>query len=363
MDAPMHIVHVVTSFGCGGLERVIANLISHSDPVSHKHSVISLTDDLSFQYALPDYVTLLTLNKRPGKDIGAHGRMLKALRELKPDVFHTYNFSTLEYHPVAKLAGVKHHVHADHGLGGDHPEGKDRKHNIFRRIISGMIDDYVVVSDDLKNWVTKTVGVSEHKVHFVFNGVNIPPPEALPQKPAGTLNMVIVGRLHAVKNHNRLLEAMAKAQADDPSRKLSLTIVGDGGERGNITKTIETLSLQDSVTLAGHQNDVSRFILESDLFVLSSDYEAMPMTVLESMALSRPVICPRVGGVADFVTEDDVFLVPGKDTQALANMIGHIADQPSDAYQDKVALAYDKVASRYSIDAMVARYNTLYAGC
>lgn len=364
MDAPIHIAHVVSSFGCGGLERVIANLITHSNPTTHRHSVISLTDDLSFRYALPPDTTIISLDKKPGHDLGVHLRLLKALNQIKPQVLHTYNFATLEYHPIAKLAGVTRHIHADHGLGGDHPEGKNKKHNWFRKVISWMINDYIVVSENLKQWVTDEVGVNGDKVHFVFNGVTVPDYVPLPKKPAGRLNMVIIGRLHKVKNHTRLLHALHEAKTRLPDANLYLSIVGDGPERENIAACIDDLGLNDNVSLLGHQNDVAPFIQKSDVFVLSSDYEAMPMTVLEAMALSRPVICPAVGGVADFINADDIFLTPGKNTTALSNAIVKLATTPSQQYEDKVATAHQKVKSMYSIQHMVNHYNQFYdSGC
>tara|TARA_B100000508_G_scaffold140685_1_gene142876 strand:+ start:1169 stop:2263 length:1095 start_codon:yes stop_codon:yes gene_type:complete len=360
MTSPIHIVHVVASFGCGGLERVIANLISHSDPKTHKHSIISLTNDLSFRYALPEGINLISLDKKPGHDWGVHIKLFQQLKKWRADVIHTYNFATLEYHAIAKMAGVKRHVHADHGLGGDHPEGKNKKHNIFRKIMAHLIDDYVVVSNDLKSWVVDCVGVPSKKVNFVFNGVSIPERSILPYKPLGSLNMVIVGRLHPVKNHIRLLNAISTAITSYPDLSLSLTVVGGGSEDKNIQNTIQDLGLQNVVTMVGHQNNVAEYISKADVFVLSSDYEAMPMTVLEAMALCRPVICPNVGGVSDFITPEDVYLTLGKDTNSLACKIIELALTSSDSYIGKVNAAYDKVSREYSIEKMVQRYNAFY---
>ncbi len=355
------IVHLTSSFGCGGLERVIANLISEDQSPKTKHVVISLSNDLSFAYALPDGVEIHTVNKQPGLDLHAHIRVGKLLKQVGATVLHTYNFGSIEYHAVAKLCGVKCNVHADHGLGGDDPEGKNNKRNLFRRMISSVIDHYIVVSDDLKQWVTNTVRVPEKKVHFVFNGVPVPPPQSLLKRPSGKLHLVIVGRLAKVKNHQRLLYALTRIQSEHPELKVTCDIVGDGPLRDVLKETISEMSYPERVVLQGMQEDVHPFLKKSDALILTSDYEAMPMTVLEAMAACRPVICPDVGGVSDFLTQDDVNLIPGKNNDALVKAIVSMAQETDDDYQEKVANAYIKVRDNYSLSKMTERYLEFFA--
>lgn len=355
------VVHLTQSFGCGGLERVIANLISHPDSQRVNHVVVSLSDDTSFKYALPDNVDVVSVNKKPGKDFGAHFRIFKLLKKYRAATLHTYNFGTIEYHLIAKLAGVRKHVHADHGLGGDHPEGKNAKHNAFRRLISHIIDNYIVVSDDLKKWVTEVVGVNKEKVRFVFNGVEIHPHEAPKPRHRKQLNTVIVGRLAKVKNHIRLIEALSHIERTHPELTVNCTIVGEGAERGAIEQALKSkLTHPNRVTLAGHQSDVNTFIRKADALILSSDYEAMPMTVLEAMSLSTPVVCPKVGGVEDFITINEAILTEKHDAQSLAEGIIKLTSIP---YDDEVAMverAHQKVSREYGLDKMVKTYTDMY---
>jgi sugar transferase (PEP-CTERM/EpsH1 system associated) len=355
-----HVVHLTPTFGCGGLERVIANLVS--DPISKRmtHSVISLEDDLSFQYALPNDVNLYTLKKQAGLDLKAHIRLAKLLRKLEPTVLHTYNFGTLEYHVIAKLCGVKIHVHADHGLGGDDPDGANKKHNLFRRMISTLIDHYIVVSDDLKTWITQTVGVAEHKVEFVFNGVPVPPKRLKEKRVSNTLRLVIVGRLAGVKNHLRLLESIEILQISNPELDIQCDIVGDGPMKNVMNDKIATLPKPSAIHMHGHQNDVASFLEKSDALILSSDYEAMPMTVLEAMAASRPVICPMVGGVGDFISKREAILVEKHDAQALSAGIFNLMHMTHENKNKMVEAAYEKVTNTYSLSAMAKKYASLY---
>lgn len=354
------IVHLTTSFGCGGLERVIANLLHASSKDEFKHVVISLSNDVSFAYALPDNIELYTVNKKPGLDLHAHIRVLKILKNLDASVLHTYNFGTLEYHYIAKFFVVNKSIHTDHGLGGDDPNGKNRKHNIFRKITSYIIDDYIVVSNDLKKWVTNTVGVSPKKVHFVFNGVPVLAPQKLKPKISGVLKLVIIGRLAEVKNHKRLIRCLSIMQETHPSLNISCDIVGDGPLMDDLKKQRDSMINSDAIIFHGNQKNVNRFLKNSDALILTSSYEAMPMTVLEAMVACRAVICPDVGGVSDFINHDDVNLIKGNDDASLIEAIVSLCESTHLEYENKIKDAYVKVKELYSVDSMYLRYLEFY---
>jgi len=356
----VRVVHLTPSFGCGGLERVIANLIHHNQDPHVEHIVISLSSDTSFSSQLPPGTTCVSIHKKEGLDLLAHFRLAKLLRRLKATALHTYNFATLEYHAIASFCGVKKHIHADHGLGGDDPHGQNKAHNVFRRFISRFIDHYVVVSKDLLQWVVQTIGIPERKVSLITNGVPLPEPSPLPEKPAGELSLVIVGRLAPVKNHARLLDAIAHNQREHPEQRIWCDIVGDGELMQALQDKAQTLPHPEMVRFHGLQDNVLHFLERSDALILSSDYEAMPMTVLEAMAANRAVICPLVGGVAGFLSDEDVCLVPGHDTQALAKAIFSLSSVPSSSYAEKVTRARARVASTYGVGIMVDKYNALY---
>lgn len=358
------IVHLVTTFNCGGLEQVILNLIKHTPAdLGVEHIVVSLTDEIDMAEHLPDGVRCLSLNKKPGNDPKIHLKLFKLLRELKPSVLHTYNFGTIEYHPIAKLAGVKVNVHADHGLGGDHPEGKDKFHNRIRKLASLFINEYIVVSDDLKKWVVNTVGVNPNKVDFVFNGVEVQEfsPEQrdnfTKEQPFKLLN---VGRAAGVKNQASLIRAFHEAKSLKPEMNIHLTIVGDGPELENLKSIRDDLGLEDSISLPGIQFDINKRMADCDGFALSSKYEAMPMTVLEAMSNTRPVICPMVGGVCDFISDDDAMLIEGNCEHSLANAIVNLYNMPVEDRKLMATRGYQSVFNVYSVGNMVSKYMKKY---
>jgi sugar transferase (PEP-CTERM/EpsH1 system associated) len=355
------IAHLTQSFGCGGLEKVIVNLINNSQHIPNtKHIVISLTDDIEMAKELPENVTVVSLSKKPGTDPLVYWRLIKTLRKHNVTIFHTYNFGTIEYHTAARLFGVKRQVHADHGMGGDDPHGRNQKHNMLRKWVSHLIHEYVVVSDDLKSWVVHAVGVNKNKVSFVFNGVNVPEKAPLVTKKEHALNLVIIGRLAPVKNHHRLFKAIRLASSSNPNVDIKCSVIGDGPEMENLKSVVESLNLDGKIDFLGLQMNIKPFLNEADGFILSSDYEAMPMTVLEAMAASRPVICPMVGGVTDFISKKEAILVEKHSEKALADGIIALAEMTQEERENLAYSGYDLVRCKYSMEKMVNAYFDIY---
>jgi len=355
----INVAHLTPSFGCGGLERVIANLISANKNENIKHIVISLSSNMDFRYALPDNIEIHTLNKKDGLDLFTHARFLKLVNKLNIDVLHTYNFATLEYHFTAKFSKIKKHIHSDHGLGGDDPSGKNKKHNAFRKFISNLVDDYIVVSDDLKNWLIETVGIKSDRIEFIFNGV--PVYDYIEKQNENSFcEFVIVGRLAEVKNHKRLFNSLHDLKNKHNRENFHCYVVGDGPLSGGLKNNVLELNMESYVTFLGHQNDVKSIIEKSDALILSSDYEAMPMTALEAMALSVPVICPRVGGVEDFLSDNEAILVDGHSVEALTEGLLLFMKMNHEEKSKLSLQAHNLVESKYSVESMVSKYNAMY---
>lgn len=98
---PVRVVHVVYSFGIGGLENVIVQLINRLPPERFEHVVLALTTVSDFQQRVAQAgVRFIALNKPPGHAVPLYPRVYRLLRELQPDVLHTCNLAALELVPL-----------------------------------------------------------------------------------------------------------------------------------------------------------------------------------------------------------------------------------------------------------------------
>lgn len=352
------VVHLVYSFGCGGLEKVIVNLINGSKQYDVEHIIISLTDDVAMQDQLLEETQVHVLNKKSGNDISTHFKLFNLLKELKPQVINTYNFGTIEYHLIAKIAGVPIRVHSDHGRGGDDPQGKNKLHNVFRKFISHFITEYVVVSYDLFQWVSKDLKINEQKLSLIFNGVDIP--NDINYKEKEPEKFVTVGRLDKVKNQKFLINTFAYAIKNIKGfEHCKLNIVGDGPLYNELSTLIESLNAQDSIKFLGFRDDIPAILSDSDVFVLSSVYEAMPMTILEAMANKVPVVCTNVGGISQFITEQQAWFVESGNVDELAAKLNRVKGS-ADERAAKIENAYQLVLNNYALEQMVKVYMNKY---
>jgi len=110
-----------------------------------------------------------------------------------------------------------------------------------------------------------------------------------------------VGRLTAVKGHEYLLKtAQLMLQK---RRNVKFVIVGDGPLKVELQSLAAQLGITENVAFLGHQDDACALMEAMDLFVLPSLHEGIPMVILEAMALGRPVVASRVGGIPEVITD------------------------------------------------------------
>jgi sugar transferase (PEP-CTERM/EpsH1 system associated) len=372
MQAPL-VVHLIYRLDIGGLETLLVDTINRMPAQRYRHAVVCLTDYTDFaQRITRPGVALHALHKPPGLGLGAHARLFKLLRRLRPAILHTYNLGTIEYHATAMLAGVPVRVHAEHGRDAGDPQGLNRKHNLLRRLLVPAIDRYVPVSRDLDGWLDKIVGIPAAKRLMIDNGVDTerfrPAPVAgdpiEPWQAPGAFVIGTVGRLQDVKDHATLIDAfgLLRTMLPEQRARLRLVLVGDGPLRARLEQRIAAAGLQDCVWLAGARSDVAPAMRSFSVFALSSIAEGTPVTMLEAMASGLPIVSTAVGGIPDLVQDGvDGTLVPAADAQQLAQALASYVRDEAQARRHGAA-GRKRIENKYSIAAMLASYLGLYDG-
>lgn len=352
-----HILHIVPSLGCGGMEKVLVDLICASS-AQVRHTIISLSDDVTMAGALPEGVVVSITPKKEGQDLKIHLTLFQLLRKHRPDVVNTYNFGTMEYQWLAALCGCRRRVHVDHGLGGDPSHGNSQWRRKFRKMISGLLDAYIVVSEDLRDWVTHVVGVPSNKVHLIRNGVLIPTERhQAPQRKDVGLSLITVGRMVEVKNQQALIRAAARWNREHPTLPpVHIHLVGDGVLRPELEEIARQSGSVKTTHFWGQTLTPWAHANRADAFILTSLYEAMPMTILEAMSRSCPVLCAKVGGIGDFISPNEAVLFEGGSDAALYQSIDQFYHLPR---EDRAALAERGkvfVSTHYSQQRMAEQY-------
>jgi colanic acid/amylovoran biosynthesis glycosyltransferase len=150
--------------------------------------------------------------------------------------------------------------------------------------------------------------IDSRKIHVSRLGVETPKLETargVAQHAPRPFTILAVGRLHAVKNHTFLIEACA--QLRDRGLNFACLIAGEGPERSLLESLVQRHHLQDRVTLLGHveREEIDSLYRKSDLVVLTSHSEGIPLVLMEAMARCRIVLAPAITGIPELI-------IPGK---------------------------------------------------
>jgi sugar transferase (PEP-CTERM/EpsH1 system associated) len=370
---PPLIAHIIYALTTGGLENGLVNIINRMPAGRYRHCIICITDYDEFAERITaDNVQIISLHKRPGRDLRYYWRLLTTLWRLRPDIVHSRNLAALECQAFTLgLPGVKR-VHGEHGREADDPEGLNPKYLRFRQFMRRIIHRYVAVSRDIEQWLHRHVGANEQCVQQIYNGVDTQrfsrnqSRAELPWREEVRSPVVIgtVGRLNPVKNQASLLHALAILKSSSPEvfGRLRLLIVGEGPCREELEALSRELELDDKLYLAGDRDDVPSLLAAMDIFTLPSVAEGISNTVLEAMASNLPVVATAVGGNVELVKPGDTgLLIPVNDHAALASALKTLATDAE--LRRKIGENAGKfVVNGFSWDKTVQQYLSVYDG-
>jgi glycosyltransferase involved in cell wall biosynthesis len=155
------------------------------------------------------------------------------------------------------------------------------------------------------------------------------------------------------KRHDVLLRAWA-----DLPPQCVLLVAGDGPNRQALAALHGTLGLRDRVRLLGNRSDVPLLLAAADVCTLASDWEGLPIFVLEALAAGRPVVATDVDGLREVLRDGGGALVPPRDPGALAQALRRLLTDDA-ARVAAGAAALETVRRRYDPDRMVRAYDAL----
>jgi glycosyltransferase involved in cell wall biosynthesis len=128
----------------------------------------------------------------------------------------------------------------------------------------------------------------------------------------------------------------------------------------DLERRIDAMGLREKVHLLGLRSDVPEVLNAADVFVLSSDWEGNPLSVMEAMAAGKPVICTAVGGVPELVEDGRCgLLVPQGDAKALAQAMRYLLEDP-EARTSMGRASARRAIERFDLKAMTGAYEDLY---
>jgi sugar transferase (PEP-CTERM/EpsH1 system associated) len=359
------LLHLIPSMNIGGREKVVIDLVEHTDKSEFKVEIACLGSEGTFYDRFKKLnVKLHFFRKEPGFDFLLFENLRRFLRKKKYEIVHCHNPGTLIYGALsAKLANIPKIVNTEHGYGTEISKRKILLETVLRNKIYAT----AAVSNDLKRKLVAHFLANPGKITVIHNGISSENDQQTTDKTAVKKSLGInpddfvvgtVGRLEPVKDQKTLVEAFNILRQKISRTKL--LIVGDGKERQNLQKTTDNLNLGNSIIFAGECNNVERLLQGMDAFVLPSLDEGISMTLLEAMREGVPVIASSVGGNVEVIEENrSGFLVPPGKPDIIAEKLLHLMVNKAMA-ESMRNNAMQRLLQHFNMNKCAEKYRSLY---
>jgi glycosyltransferase involved in cell wall biosynthesis len=352
----------------GGAEKIIYDQLRiEGQSRELQFIVIVLRSGGFFERAVREFGwPIVVLDECHKLDISVVPRLVKVLRQWRIDLLHTHLPRPASLGRLAAcIAGVPT-LYTEHSEWSTYPTLSR-----WLNFLSMPMDKAIVaVSHAVKAYIVNRRPHLSDRISVIYNGVDMEEINSLAVDRMGVRSefgfeptevlVLNVANLHPRKNHKDLIRAIAIVNRDSHNPVRLLIVGRDDGERKRLEALTTELGLHNQVHFAGPRNDVIRLITASDIFVLSSLAEGLPVALLEAAALAHPCVATRVGGIPEVISENERgWLVEVANPVALANaLIEALSDRSRREKYGRAAQAW--VQEHFTIQRMASEYRDLY---
>lgn len=359
-QTPARVVFVINDLRRAGAETQLVRLATGLDRSRYEPGVVILKTQNDFEAELTSAdVPVARLGRRSPWDVLVVWRLFQHLAAARPRIVHSFlPFANLLTAITARWARVPVVILSQRA------SYEQTLTPFWRRVArwAHARASHVIVNSDAARREEIAAGCEPGHITCVPNGIDLP---ALPVAsnrarlglPDGPL-VVCVAQFAPEKGHADLIAAWPRVREAVPTA--TLVLVGDGALRREIEGLATRLGAGDSVLFLGFRHPAQPYLAAADVVVLPSRTEGMPNALLEAMALGRPIVATRVGGVPELI-EDGVsgWLVSGRNPAGLAGgLAALLTDKAAVAHLSAACRA--RVRDRFTVASMVLATETVY---
>lgn len=346
---------VLMYFGNGGAENMVAHLVSHLNLDRFNVRVFCVFGNPQNNHLEEEVrshgVDIIYIGKKLGFSFKAFWNLYKELNKFKPDVVHTHGTAGM----YTSLWAMTHKVkvlHTVHNM----PQfelGKEKRKVMALMYRTGKAIP-VGISHTIQHLIAEMYKV-KGAVELVYNPVDIERFACLRKVDDFNGLFITAGRLDKQKNQELLIRAFKRVT--EKEKKAKLFILGEGPLRKTLEEKINAEHMSDNIELLGNVTNIEQYFAKADAFVLSSDYEGLPLVLLEAMASGLPIVSTDVGGVKDIVTDNGI-LVDAGDEAALTSAMLNLAEDKT--VRKKLSENALNNVKQYDVNNIAEQYERLY---
>jgi glycosyltransferase involved in cell wall biosynthesis len=330
----MKIVHVLTRGDVlGGAQSHVRELSLELRRLGHEVTVITgapgiFTEQLRHAGIPWREARSLVRPLRPHLDAAALVQLWCALRDLKPDLVCVH---TAKAGSLGRAAARLHHlpsVFTPHGWSMlDRTSMQPNPLYRWTESLAARLGTRIINVCEFERQCAQQLGVGPATtLDVVLNGIAETTQVRLRPIDAQPPMLVMVARFVSQKDHRTLIQALSGLL----SMEWSLLLVGAGELEPHVVSQIEAVGLSERVRILPPETNVDRLLMEAQIFVLSSHFEALPISILEAMRAGLPVVATDVGGIRESVRHGETGLLAGHgDLEGLRHALARMISEPA----------------------------------
>jgi len=282
---------------------------------------------------------------------------ISLIREIKPDLIHAHSSKAGLIARVAGWISKVPVVFTAHGWGFSLGNPYNRRLiTLLSEKLAAPLGKKIICVSESERQLALSLGVgSKNSLVTVRNGigkirVSLADPARSPAR------LIMVARFNEQKDQATLLKAIA--QLNDHS--IHLDLVGSGHSWESCKDLAKSLGIEDQVSFLGDRADVPQLLAQSQIFILCTHYEGLPISILEAMRAGLPVIATKVNGIPEEVEHGKTgLLVPDKDVKEVAKALSTLIESP-DLRQQMGEAGRQKFLEEFTIERMIDETRTVY---
>ena len=394
------ILRVISRLNIGG-PSIHVHLLTNN--LNHKQFITKLVTgkispfegDMSYlikdNEKLPIIIPQLQREVNIVNDLTSLYKFYKLILKYKPDIVHTH---TAKAGSVARTSVFiynlfhEKHIYLVHTFHGNIFQGYFKKitakvYLLIERLLAEYTDQIIAISESQKNELVNKFNIARSKkVKILKLGFDLRPfTETIKYHgdlrkkyniEGKTFLIGIIGRLVPIKNHILFLKAARIFISNNPELDVKFLIIGDGELKDKLSFFTEKAGLKKFVIFCGWIKNISKIYTELDLLALTSINEGTPVSIIEAMAASIPVIATNAGGVKDLLGKDYInhnqhinicergVICCDYEAESLANGFEYIKKENKVELNKRVKAARDFVLKNYSKERLIRETEGLY---
>lgn len=296
MNVPnaLRVLHILPSMQGYGAERQIMQLIPHlqsEDIVAGLLTIYASSEEQ--RCGVPFPVADASRNGR--RDVTFVTRLVERIGAFAPDIVHTHTHVGKYWGRfAAAAAGVRAIVHTEHNPCDPRRSVLDR---IADRVLNRYTTSCITFFEEQRDVLARTDALPAHRIEIIPNGLAFDGmPAAADSSKRRSLGLfddefvvILIGRMEYQKNHELALRALAALPVDMRARTI-LLFAGSGVLQPELIALADSLSIRNRVRFLGYRQDVAQLLSASDMLLMTSRFEGMPLALLEAMNAAVPIV-------------------------------------------------------------------------